>query len=544
MDDTNGVDRRTFLRFAGTTAAAAALAGCSSADSDTTDTDTSGGGTDTTSPTATETDGSDGSGDGAFAVDVTQGAMATTLDPHDHRETSTRSVLLQAYERILMRDAEGRVVSRLATEWERVADDEVAFTIREGVTFHEGESLTAADAAYSVRRVVDDDVHITSPQSGQLGGITGAEATSETELRVRSDGYDPILVASLASYCPVVSESWTESRTPDEVATSANGTGPFRITEYDQDVSVTVERFADYWGDAPAVTEATISAAGEAGTRVNQLRAGETDVITNVPPVDVAAIQGDSDTRISAVPSTRNLFVVLNHGRAPFDSRAFRRAMNYAIDLDAIIENVLSGFGDPTGQPTLEGSVGFADDVDPYPYDPAEAERLVAESGYAGTEFTIHTPVGRYLADFEVAQAVAGYIDELPNVTCRVQQRDFGSLINEFTDGDLETSPTAFLIGSSNPSRDASQKFNSWLLPGAATSHVTDETFADMYAAAQSERDPDARAELLADINRRAHDEASLLYLHRQYSIYGLSERVAWEPRQDELILLEAFEQA
>jgi len=543
MDDTNGVDRRTFLRFAGTTAATAALAGCSSADSDDTDTDAPEDGTNTASPTTTETDSSDGA-DETFAVDVTQGAMATTLDPHDHRETSTRSVLLQAYERVLMRDAEGRVVSRLATGWERVDDDEVAFTIREGVTFHEGESLTAADAAYSVRRVVDDEVHITSPQSGQLGGITGAEAASETELRVQSGDYDPILVASLASYCPVVSESWTEARTPDEVATSANGTGPFRITAYDQDVSVTVERFDGYWGDAPAVTGATISAAGEASTRVNQLRAGETDVVTNVPPVDVATIQGNDDTRVSAVPSTRNLFVVLNHGRAPFDSRAFRQAMNYAVDLDAIIENVLSGFGDPTGQPTLDGSVGFADNVDPYPYDPAEAERLVAESGYAGTEFTIHTPVGRYLADFEVAQAVAGYINELPNVSCRVQQRDFGSLITEFTDGDLETSPTAFLIGSSNPSRDASQKFNSWLLPGAATSHVADETFADMYAEAQAELDSDARAELLADINRRAHEEASLLYLHRQYSIYGLAERVAWEPRQDELILLESFEQA
>jgi peptide/nickel transport system substrate-binding protein len=536
--DSDSLDRRSFLRFTGAAAASASLAGCSeSAQPTPTDNDEA---TETASPTTTE---DTGTAPRAFPVTVTQGETASTLDPHDHRETSTRSVLLQAYERIVWRDREGRVVSRLATDWERVADGEVRFRIREGVQFHDGQSLTAEDCAYSIRRVVDDDVHITSPQSGQLAGITGAEARSETALHVLSDGFNPVVVASLASYCPVMSRAWTEARTPAAVAGSVNGTGPFRVTEYEEDVTIAFERFEEYWGDAPAVTAGTIVAASESSTRVNSLRAGETDIITNVPPQDISTIRQTSGLDISAVPSTRNLFVVLNHGRAPFDSRAFRQAMNYAVDLDAIVENVLSGFGDPTGQPTIDGTVGYAEDVEPYPYDPERAEELVAESGYGGTEFVIHTPVGRYLQDVEVAQAVAGYINELSNVSCDVQQRDFSSLISEFTDGNLDTSPAAFLIGSSNPSRDASQKFNSWLLPGAVTSHVTDETYAELYAEAQSERDPDVRAELLADINRRAHDEASLLYLHRQYSVYGRSDRLAWQPRQDELVLFEAIEQ-
>lgn len=537
--DSDSLDRRSFLRFAGAAAAAASLAGCteSTQPSPTESTEETG----SPSQTATEDAGTEPS---AFSVTITQGETASTLDPHDHRETSTRSVLLQAYERIIWRDREGRVVSRLATDWERVADGDVRFQIREGVQFHDGQSLTAADCAYSIRRVVDNDVHITSPQSGQLAGITGAEARSDTELHVLSDGFNPVVVASLASYCPVMSQEWTEARSPAEVAGSVNGTGPFRVTEYEEDVTISFERFDEYWGDSPAVTDGTILAASESSTRVNSLRAGETDVITNVPPQDISTIRQTSGLGISAVPSTRNLFIVLNYGRAPFDSRAFRQAMNYAVDLDAIIENVLNGFGDPTGQPTIEGTVGYAEDIEPYPYDPDRAEELVTESGYAGTEFVIHTPVGRYLQDVEVAQAVAGYINELSNVSCEIQQRDFSSLISEFTDGNLDTSPAAFLIGSSNPSRDASQKFNSWLLPGAVTSQVTDETYARLYDEAQSERDPDVRAELLADINRRAHDEASLLYLHRQYSVYGRTDRIAWQPRQDELILLEEIQQS
>lgn len=534
------IHRRSFLSLVGASAVSVGLAGCSESQEpddgtavDTENTNVAGPDTETARESENE-----------FSLIVSQGQHPTTLDPHDHRETSTRSVLLQTYERILFRDREGEIVERLAADWERIDDGEVRFEIRGGVDFHDGKQLTAADCAYSILRVIDDDTHITSPQSGQLSGITDAEARSESDLRVYSDGFNPIVFANLATYCPILSEEWTEAREPNEVAQEANGTGPYRIANYEPDVTVDLEAFNGYWGDQPVVTSGSVRASSESSTRVNSLRAGEVDVITNVPPQDASTLESEAGTSITAVPSTRNLFLVLNDFYEPFDSREFRQALNYAIDMDSIIENVLNGFGDPTGQPTIEGTVGYAEDVEPYPYDPDLATQLVEQSGYSGAEFVIHTPVGRYLKDFEVAQAVAGFVNDLPNVSCDVQQRDFTSLIGEFTDGNQETSPKVFLIGSSNPSRDASQKFNSWLLPGAATSQVSDETFVEMYEQAQTERDPTRRAELLADINRRAHNEASLVFLHRQYSVYGLSDRVEWNPRQDELILFEEFRQA
>lgn len=529
-------DRRSLLTAIGASAGTVALAGCSGggSDGDGGGTDENGGGTD-------ENGGDGDAGGDPFSVSVTQGQDPTTLDPHDHRETSTRTVLLQTYERLLFRDREGRITDRLATDYERVAAGEVRFQLRSDVTFHGGESLSASDAAYSIRRVVDESTGIASPQAGQLAGITGAEVESETDLRVRSDGFNPLVVGSLASYCPIVSEEWTSARDPEDIATETNGTGPYRLVDYEQDGLASFERNEDYWGEQPAVASATIGGTSENATRINALLAGETDVVTNVPPQEVSRVRENGATSIGAVPSTRNLFVVLNDRGAPFDSRAFRRAVNYAVDLESIVENVLEGFGEPIGQLTIEGSVGYAEDVDPYPYDPERAAELVRESGYEGASFTIHTPTGRYLRDVQVAQAVAGFVDDLPNVSCDVQQRDFGSLVGEFTDGDQSTSPAAFLIGSSNPSRDASQKFNSWLLPSSPISHVGDETYADLYEQAQSTEDPDRRAELLADINRRSHEEASVLYLHRQFSIYGLSSRVSLTPRQDELVLLEEF---
>jgi peptide/nickel transport system substrate-binding protein len=525
------IERRKFLTLAGTAAGAAALAGCSGGDS--TPTDTDGGGdatatdTATDEPTATErpepetreeylqranlvlheeapwiflnrqysvygksTDISwqarrDERID-AYAIEpqgskssvtITQSQLDSGLDPHDHRETPTDNIVLQAYEGLLSRDREGRVTNQLATGYERVEPGQVRFQLRSGVSFHSGDSLTKQDVAFSINRIVDSEVGgLESPQSDQLAGVTGAEpADGDSAVVVNSDGINPIVFALFASYCDVMNRSWVESNDTAYINSHMNGTGPFMLDSYEQDVEISYESYDDYYMDAAPADSLTIQAAGEASTRVNQLLSGETDLIVNVPPQNISQVQNSADAEISAVPSTRIIYNAMIYNREPFDSPQFRQAMNYAIDLESIISNVLSGFADQTGQPTLEGFVGHNGDVDPYPYDVEEAERLVEESGYAGAEITLHTPVGRYLKDLEIAQAVVGYIDELENVSAEVQQRDFGNLAGELLDGDLSTSPAFYLIGWGNATFDASQTIIPLLTSdGALTSYSND----------------------------------------------------------------------
>ncbi|GAB3412555.1 ABC transporter substrate-binding protein [Haloparvum alkalitolerans] len=535
------IGRRGYLKFAGAAAASVGLAGCAGdgADIDTpTETEMGGGDEDT------ETETEDTS-DEPFEATVTQGQMATTLDPHNHRETSTDNVLLQAYDRVLFRDAEGRIVERLATDWERVEDGHVRYTLREGVTFHNGDELTPEDVAYSIRRVVDPETGLESPQRDQLAGIVDAEADEEEHaVHVYSDGLNPMVFSLQASYCLILQQSWAEERSQGEIAQNINGTGPYRLVNYEEDVSVEYERYEDWWGEAPDVDAVTFQAAEESSARVSELQAGETDLIVNVPPQDAPTIQDGDAGSIEAVPSTRVLFLVHNQAKAPFDSAAFRQAMNYAIDLESIIENVLDGFGDPTGQPTLSGYVGHADDVDPYPTDAAEAEALIEESGYAGEEITLHTPVGRYLGDVNVAQAAAGYIDDLSNVSCSVEQRDFGSLASEILDGSRDTSPAFFLIGWGNTTFDASQTILPWLTSGGSISHWDQSNVDGWMEDAGNESDEEARAELMADSNRTVSEEAAWTFLHRQYSVYGISNRIEWNAREDEQISVEEFTRA
>jgi peptide/nickel transport system substrate-binding protein len=538
-DDQADVGRREYLKLAGGAGAAVALAGCSGG-GDTTATEAGGGdtatGTEANTETATETSGDGDDETEAFDVSITQGQMPSGLDPHDHRETPTDIVMLHVYEGVLTRDASGTVQSALATDYSRIdGENAVEFQLREGVTFHEGGSLTADDVAYTVNRIVQEDVGFASPQRDQLAGVTGAEASGDLTVRVDNDGLNPIVFSEFATYCDVVQQSWVEENGKSYVAQNMNGTGPFRLDSYTEDEEVVMTRNEDYWQEPAAVSTLTFRAASEASTRVNQLIQGETDVIVNVPPQEVQRVNDNGGTTVQAAPSTRIIYNGMRYDVEPFDSVEFRQAMNYAIDLESIVSNVLGGFGAGTGQPTLEGFVGHNPDVDPYPYDPEEAERLVEESGYAGAEIELNTPVGRYLKDLEIAQAVAGFVDELPNVSATVRQRDFGSLVDELLAGSIEQRPPWFLIGWGEATFDGGLVMTALLSSDGTLTTYQNEEFDSLLEQAGTQTG-DQREATLQEANRMAHDEAPWIFLNRQFSVYGVSSDIDWQARSDERI--------
>jgi len=527
-NDNDEIGRRSYLKFAGSAAATVGLAGCAS--------DDSGGGAGTTEPSIEETETATpeeteelpepetreehlqranlllhrrspwiflnrqysiygkatridwqarrderiqaaaiSPTDGDPSATITQSQMDSGLDPHDHRETPTDNIITQAYDGTLARDAQGRIIDELATDYSRVKEGEIKFEIRSDVQFHNGDALTPSDVAYSINRIVNKNVgDLASPQSDQLAGVTRAEV-KDGAVHVFSDGINPVVFNLFASYCDVVQQDWIANNDSNYINSHMNGTGPFQLANYEQDVEVAFERNPDYWGEAPALETLTIRAAKEASTRVSQLLAGETDLIVNVPPQEIGRIRNEDSTEIAAVASTRVIFNAMRYDVEPFDSVEFRQAMNYAIDLKSIIENVLQGFADATGQPTLEGYVGYNEDVDPYPQDKAKAESLVEASGYAGAEITLHTPVGRYLRDVQIAQAVASQIDGLSNVSCEVKQRDFASLVGELVTGKIEDKPHFYLIGWGNTTFDASQTIIPLVTTGGALTTYEDE---------------------------------------------------------------------
>lgn len=421
---------------------------------------------------------------------ITQGQLDTGLDPHDHRETTTDNIVIQAYDGLIERTPEGEIEPALATDWERIEPGHVRFHIREGVTFHNGDELQPSDVAYSINRIVDEDVDFASPQDDQLAGVVEAEVVEdEHAVDVFSDGLNPIVFQYFASYCDIVQQDWVEARSESELNNEMNGTGPFQLVDYTPDEEVVFEAFEDHWDGAPDADQVTFRAAEESSTRVSQLLEGETDVITNVPPEEIQRVQDEETTEIEAVGSTRVIFNGMRSDVEPFSDPQFRRALNYAVDADTVVEDVLQGFGDPVGQPTLPGYVGHNEDVDLYPHEPELAEQLIEDAGHDGVEIELDTPVGRYLGDLDTATALAGQIDDLDVVDASVNQREFADLAGEVTDGDIETNPDWYLLGWGNATFDASQTLIPLLTSDGATSAYRNEEFDALIEQAQSMED-------------------------------------------------------
>jgi peptide/nickel transport system substrate-binding protein len=534
-DNDDHVDRRTVLTYAGT-AAAVGLAGCSGGDGG----DGSDGGNGSDGSDGSDgmdgDDGSDGSdGSEAFEVGVTMGQMDSGLDPQDHAETNTEIIVGQVYEGLLDRDKEGGIIAGLATDWERTEAGDVRFTLREGVTFHNGDPLTAEDVAFSIRRIVFDDVGIASPQKNDLGVIDEVVA-GDGEVTVNFASFNPIAFQLFATNGEIMQQSWVEENDGDYINRNTNGTGPFIVTEYDSGNEVVYEPNENYWGDENPVDMLTMSASSESSTRVNRLLAEETDIVTNVPPQEVSRVESSDVAGINSVPSARIIFLQMRYDVEPFSSQQFRQAMNHAVDVESIVENVLNGFGSITSQPTLEGHVGYNPDVEPYPYDPGEAERLVEESGHAGVEITLQTPIGRYLGDVEIAQAAANQIDSLSNVSCELEQREFSSLVQDITTGNIEDKPHFNLLGWGNGEFDGSQTITPLMTSDGALTIMKNEELDGLIADAEATQDPDERVDILQEANQLAHDLAPWVFLHQQFSVYGVSNDISWEPRSDEFI--------
>ena len=414
---------------------------------------------------------------------VTQGTFPTAMDPADHNDTPTHNVMDQPYEGVVYRDRDARIIESIATDWDRIDEHTIEFEIRDGVMFHSGNEMTLEDVAWSINRFNDPEV---SQVAGNMGNINEAYV-EDGKVVLDLDSLVPTIFINLTSFGRIMEQEWTEERSQGDLnAGEVNGTGAYELVDFADDVEVVFEKFDDYWGENEGPDTLIFDAVEDEGTRVDRLITEESHLVTNVNPRDVSEIEAVDGIGIAGVPSIRSIFLVMNDAKEPFDSIEFRQAMNFAVDVEAIVDSILDGFGTPTSQPTLPTHFGHNPRVDPYGYDPERAEALVEESGYSGAEITVHTTNGRYLRDTDVAETAAEQINELDNVTADADIRDTQSLFDETLDGDQDTSPAIFLIGWGNPTFDTDYAVRPWIDPEDAfgISHFNDDEMLDLIAQA------------------------------------------------------------
>lgn len=330
----------------------------------------------------------------------------SSLDPHVYVGSSWKVLTMAVYDSLLSFDAEATLQPGLAERWETPDPQTFIFHLRPDVRFHGGQALTAEDVRYSLARIQNEETGATL-----RANLEGATITVVDELTVRIETAEPDVTLLNILAMPettIVSRAWMESG--PNVNVEANGTGPFRLTDYEPGVRAIMERSPDYWRDGlPYLDRVEFQMINNADARVNALRTGGVDMIEFVPWKDIDNLAEQPGIEV-ATAGGAFMNIWINATRAPFDDPAVRRAMAFAIDREAISEAAFFGHGTPLyGPPTTPDSPFYNEDLaDSFAYDPDRARALLAEAGHAdgfAAELIVYQGLPIYTTTAQIVQA-------------------------------------------------------------------------------------------------------------------------------------------
>ena len=287
---------------------------------------------------------------------------------------------------------DGSVKPGLAASWEISADGTVyTFTLHPGVTFHDGSTLTAADAVFSLDRARAEGS--TNAQRALFANIVSAEAVDDLTLRVTLDGPDGAFLFDMAWGDAVI----VAPETAETNATNPVGTGPFRFANRIEGDRIDLVRNDAYWGAPVALEAATFRFISDPNAAFAAMMAGDVDAFPNFPAPETLA-QFAADPRFSVIVGSTEgeTILAMNNAQAPLDDIRIRKAIAHAINRQDIIDGAMFGYGTPIGTHFAPHNPNYVDLTGLSAHDPDAARALLAEAAPAGLTLRLALPPPAY----------------------------------------------------------------------------------------------------------------------------------------------------
>jgi len=481
----------------------------------------------------------------AGRVVIAQGVDPTTLDPQNHEETPAYNVLLNLYDTLLFRDKDLKIIPWLAESWRVVNPTTWEFKIRKGVKFHNGEDLDADAVKFSLERLINPELKMRQAPNFTL--IDKIETPDKHTVRVITKKPFPTLENQLALRGAIVPPKYFKEKDGPTLAKTPIGSGPYKFVRWAKDEAITLEANESWWGGAPKVKTLVFRPIPEHTTRVAALQAGEVDIVTNVPPHLVKQVESDAKLYVSKAPSVRVIFLwIYTHQydkdhklvgpfNGPTKDPKVRQALNYAVNIDDVVKNVLEGNGVRLGTVLTDKHFGFDPKIQPIKQDLAKVKQLLAEAGYPnGVDLVLNSPDGRYLKDKEVAEAVGGQLTKA-GIRTTVKTHEWGTYLNQmvYVHG---AGPLA-LIGWGNTTWDADGTLTPIFRTGKILSNYHNEQFDSLIDEAATTVDPKARLGLYSKALQIWVNDGAAIPLYQQMDIYGVAKRVKFQALSSEQLV-------
>ena len=464
----------------------------------------------------------------------------STLDPFGMFSRVEISLGDHIFQSLTFLNRDMEIVPLLATEWERLPGDTVwVFQLREGVSFHNGEPFDAGSVKFSI------ETYLERNAAGMMvGGASVAIPSSEIR-RVETDGTHTVRITTARpkallpfylSQLYMLPPGHYAQLGDSERAENPVGTGPYTVETRVRDSHITLAAWTDYWGPPPTQDRFTFRVIPEISTRLAELEIGTIHIIGDLPFDQAELIESSPGVHVASIPGGRRVMIGIKTTQGPLRDRRVRQALNHAIDFEAINQGLFGGrvermaavFNPPFRHPGLR----------PYEYNLDRARQLLADAGYGdGFELSsLDTPLGQWIQDFELAQAVAAQLAavgvtfregvrtyEWGNYRTKLLSYDLPGLFMQASGGEFELLTEAADLTITSPSN-----FYRWENPA----------YEALWSELQETLSEERRRQIGLEMQEVVLEEAPWIFLYIQVDTYGVSDRISWQPRMDEVIHL------
>jgi peptide/nickel transport system substrate-binding protein len=445
----------------------------------------------------------------------------TTMDPHLSTAAVDRQVFNNIYGKLLDIDAKFGIVPQLAQSWEiRNGGLTYVFKLRQGIKFHDGSDFNAETVRWNFERMREPQ--LASPRRSEIAPVKEVKVVDPFTVEVTlSAPFTPFLSVLTDRAGMMVSRAAVEKH-KDDYARNPVGTGPFRFAGWVKDDHMTLKRFEGYWEKGlPYLDEVVYKPIPDTTVRFTAMRTGQVDFMHQIAPKDVAAAKGERGLRVSEISSLWWQAIHLNNQVAPFNVKAIRQAMWYAIDRSVIQRVVYQGLGAVGFSPFPPSMWAQDRDFADWKRDPVRARAKLAEGGMPnGMSFTVkgwNNPT--QVQELQIVQAQLKDV----GVDMKIELLEFGKLLADLNGHNF----VALRLGwSGRPDPDGNAHPFLHSKGGLNRVRYGNPKMDELLDAARTEADQGKRKALYAQVTRLAVEEAPYIFLYHDAEIKVWSDAV------------------
>lgn len=443
---------------------------------------------------------------------MARSADTTGLDPHTQTAFASFRLLELIYEPLVNLDPDLNIIPALAESWQFSDDAKtLMLNLRQGVKFHDGSDFTAEDVTATFERILKEETGAAT-RSNFLSIDTMETPDDYTVVFNLKEADVPILAAMASLNAAIVPAEMAAS---GDFASTAVGTGPFKLESWVPEETTQLSANADWWGDGPFVDGVEIRIIPDEASILAALRAGEIDFALLNDPLIATLLVDDPDIVLNRVPAIAYHVLQLNAARPPLDKLEVRQAISCAIDRQEVLDTASLGEGQVTGPLTIPAYQLPTSEYFCYEKDVEKAKELMAQAGMTdGFTLKVIAANAEPPTALSEAQSIQAQLAEI-GITVEIESLELSVYVDRWLAADFDAA-VALNGGRPDP---YTMYARYWTKAGNlnTVAGYIDDTLDELMAQGRAETDPQKRFEIFAEFQKHLVEMAPWVWLYNGY---------------------------